>query len=497
MSNPRSPVIAAAWCALLASAAAQPVVNNQDEVVYVDAAEFADRGIPPRGDGEGGGSAEGRDGILTIFRSSDKREVQNYVVELVELRHAPAAELEPYLEAAVLPEKGSVSPIIYTAPDGTVRHFVQIVTTRAQMPSVLQLVAALDLPGFKNDDGRPRYEVRMRYRRASDVADVLRRTTTSSEGVVEADDFSNTVHIHDTVFDTDRTLRYIRFYDVPPLAVTFDVQLIEVREDRASRIGLDWNAWKRGISGTLQVVGGPNGARLDWLLALDAPVLADFLNYAVQRGDAVMQQRVKITVHNQTTGVIQHARSVPLFGRDEAPPPAQTVIKTTEDTDTSELVPAPGRFRKVRIGETEEGIVLSIFPVVGTDLVTAQIGVSANTLSGYDDLDQPLFSRQEFETSVTLQDGVPLHIGTIERQIDQRREVGVPLLMDVPGIGGLFSVESKRVVRSKVFVIATPTYAETVSYGTRRLDEEGEVLRVGRTPLPDQVGHVMLSGDGS
>lgn len=480
-----------AWvAALLAETAeAQQVVNNQDEVVYIDAAEFVERGAPPRGaagHAAQGGSAEGKDGILTIFRSSDKQDVQNYTVRLVELEHAPAAELEPFLEAAVGPEKGSVNPIIYTSPDGRVRHFVQIVTTPTQMRAVLELVRALDLPGFTNNDGRPRYEVRMRYRRASDVADVLRRTTISSQGVVEADDFSNTVHIHDTVFDTDRTLRFIQFYDVPPLAVEFDVQLVEVSEENAEEVGLDWNAWRRGFAGRLQVAGGPEGGRIDWLLSLDAPVLADFLNYEVARGRAEVRDRVKITVHNGVTGIVQHARAVPLFGREVAPEPVETVAKTTEDTDESILAPTPGGFRKVALGQDQEGIVLTILPVVGTELVTARIGLSAKALTGFDGLDRPLFTSQEFETSVTLESGVPLHVGTVERREKVRRRSGVPLLMDLPLLGRLFSVEREREIRSKVFVIVTPRYSGVATYGKIRFDEGGEVIeRLGAKERPD------------
>ena len=114
------------------------------------------------------------DGTLSILRSGDKLETNHYVSEVVELQNGIAYELLPHVLKAVGPEKGSTRVMKYTPPDGgRTRYFIQVVTTEEQMPSVIRTIKALDLPDVKSSTGDARYAIRMKYRAASEVANVI------------------------------------------------------------------------------------------------------------------------------------------------------------------------------------------------------------------------------------------------------------------------------------------------------------------------------------
>ncbi len=471
-----------------------------------------------------GGSPEGKDEILKIFRPETKPDSLNYVAQLVELKHAPANEVAEYVDQAVELEGGLSMTLEYTDPrTDEVRHFIEVVTTEAQMPSILELIEGLDLPEMVENGSDPDFEVRMQYRRASEVAEIL-----DGLGVEEVrfDDATNTVHFE----DSESKLSLVDFYDVPPLQVQFEIEIIEVREDNAEKVGLDWDAWKRSIGGEGQFLGG-NGrsARLDWLLALDSAVLADFLNYTAQAGNADIKQNVVLNINNGAVGQVSTARIIPVYGYERTPSSADLAVDThTHATrnfggrniayegdntgltgwgvstdvapagdDYVQLTSGQARADRTLLREDEEGILITISPVIGTELVTIDVVIDARTLSGLDKMDRPITSHQSFETSITLKDQQSLHAATIEREIEVSTRRGVPGLKKVPGLRGLFSTKSKSVSSSKVFVIITPCYCETVSYEARLKGGPGDILKFKDTEVPQYIPRFTDFEEGS
>ncbi len=486
-----------AWTCSAALAQQQPAtaVNNQDEQINIDLAA---------------GRAKN---ALSILRSGDKAEINNYVSEVVELEHGVAFEILPHVLRAVNLEKGSTRVMRYApAEGGKTRYFIQVVTTAEQMPTVVGTIKALDLPNVTSSTGDARYAIRMRHRRASEVANILQNTYLSAEGKVFADDSTNTLFVLDSVSDSRGDLAYVEFYDVPPPQVEFDVQVIEVRQDNLDKLGLDWEAWKRSLGGQLTFSanwfeGHDAFRRLDGLLTLDARTLAEFLNYAARRGHASIKRQVKVAANNLQPGVIRTARRVPYVTYVERSfPDTRGSFVLTEanpgvdadgdpgspDFDRVVAIRPPSQWQKTDLGSDEEGLLITITPVIGTDMVTAAISVSANTVTGLDELDRPIVTEQDFETVVTLQDLQPLRVATIENEIALSARRGIPVLRDLPVLKYLFSVESKRTETSHIHVIVTPCFCNWRVYEARMLGSEGSVLKVSDSELPELVRKEML-----
>ena len=455
--------------AVLAPPAFAQVENNQDEVVNIVT----------------GRNVEGADGVLKIFRLVTKFESLNYIVDFFELKHANADEVAAYVDEAVELEGGTSKSLEYIDPvTGKVSYSIEVITTKEQMPGIKHMIGHLDKPGMKETGGDPDFEVRMRYRRASEVGAIL-----DGLGVDEviADDVTNTLHFE----DSQSKLALLDFYDVPPLQIQFQIEIIEVREGDADKIGIDWDAWKRMVGGEVQYAGGNNlNPHLDWLVTLDSSTLSDFLNYTAQMGNADIKQKAVLNINNLATGVLSNMRGVNTYSYGRSPAVADYMQDVEPDSGVDTIVTlASGQTRATQAlaAADAEGITIAITPVIGTDLVTADISIDATTLNGMDVMDMPIFATQHFETSITLKNNQSLHAATIEREVTVDSRRGIPGLRDVPVVKHLFSSRTHRTETSKIFVVITPCYCESVSYEARISGGAGSVLKFKDTQVPSYI----------
>ncbi|MBX3730082.1 MAG: hypothetical protein KF858_12930 [Candidatus Sumerlaeia bacterium] len=434
-------------------------VNQQDEVVTINLAAH-----------------QGPDDVLRILRSSTKQETNTYTTKVFELRNTGAYEMLLVITQAVGRESGIVRGAITNETPR--RQFLVVTTTRAQMPEIAETISALDVPGLVNAQGRTRKAIRLKYRRASDLARVLQNTRLTSQAKIFADDLTNTLYYDDSDYVMSRTEDYATFFDVPIPQIEFDVQIIEVHEDNASKLGLDWDAWKRTVGGQIGLTanrfeGGDTFARLDGLLTLDAVVLAQFLNYTVQSGTANLVQRSRLTASNLQPAVISDRRRVPFHDYTRT---AQTGAVLTEVNPRVDAAgeagsgepnrpdprvvaitpPVVNRLGEVAAGE--EGIAIAIQPVIGTEAVTADVRIAVNTITGLDQLGRPIVAAQDLSNQFTLINGQQLLLGTLERETAVKARSGIPGLKDVPVIQYLVSVETERRSKSRLFIIANPTF---------------------------------------
>jgi hypothetical protein len=161
---------------------------------------------------------------------------------------------------------------------------------------------------------------------------------------------------------------------------------------------------------------------------------------------------------------------------------------------TVAIVP-PSQFRSVDLGKDEEGLAVCILPLIGAEMVTADVSVQAATLSGFDEQDHPILTRQDFNTNVSLRDGQTLRLGTVEREADVAYVRGIPGLKDVPYLGRLFGAKGTRKEKSQIHIIATPCYCNAAVYAARMKDAPGPVLKMNEVKLPEYIKLDMLPLD--
>lgn len=508
-------MLAAALCLapLAAFAQSQPAAaeNEQNEVVNVNKAVGEDASM------------------LTILRSGDKREVHGYVSEVVELKHGVAFEILPHVLRAVNLEKGAARTLKYKDPEGgATRYFIQVVTTERQMPSVVQTIKSLDLPGIESSEGDTKYHYRMKYRRASEVSDIIANTVLSGEGETFADDASNTLYIKDSASDAERDIVTARFYDVPSPQVEFEVLAVEIAEDDLDKVGIDWDAWKTALGGQFSLTGSEileNSVahredgywRMDSLVTVDATALASFLNYTVQSGNGKVVTRTTITASNDIPGVVSSRRRLatnryatstqvpvqlrePLYDKTQVTseiPDSRAVVTVPHTrsvlTDASRGSAFPGATAtdpSLDSGEKAEGIFLLVQPIIGTELVSADFRVVVNSFSGLTKLNDPIVTENLMQTRVTLKDGQTFSLGGLDKETAQSDRRGIPGLKDIPILKYLFSVESDTKRKSRIYVVATPRFRNQVLFNAPGLlsskpDAEPALIANDALPVVD------------
>ncbi len=421
---------------------------------------------------------------LTIFRTGDKSQMNHYISRVVEMKNAPSYEMLTFaLQAAAL-EKGTARALKYTDPQtGANRNFMQIITTAEQMPSIVESIHALDMPGMTNSSGSDKINYRLRFRKASEIAPILAATTLSPDGKVNADDVTNTIYVLDSPSQAARVLLNAQYYDVPPLQVEFEITMFEVDEDGESNLGLDWEAWKNSLGGQLEWTGnwfegaGRTFSRGDGLLTLDAKVLADFLNFIAQKGDAKVINRTKIVATNNKPGTVTATKRVPFRAYTttfqdakeltEKTPGVTAAGETPGSTtvgDRPVVIQPPSRSVLADVVGPADGLEVTVSPTIGTEMVTADFSVHVFSLTGYTSLGTPIISDRTVKTTATLKDGDPLSLGGFDKTTTGKVRKGIPGLKDIPVIQYAFSVERDADRHSKVFVLATPKFRNQIMY---------------------------------
>lgn len=258
--------------------------------------------------------------------------------------------------------------------------------------------------------------------------------------------------------------------DVAPGQVMIEATVLEVTLNRTFRMGVDWSIvgggrWSavssRAANGSVaptlpgvavSYIGGDVRAVVDALSTkthvnvVSAPKLL-----ALDNRPAVLQVGDQVPIVNQTS------RGT---GTGDAP-----IVTVTEYRDT--------------------GVILKIKPRInGDDSVTLDFsqevsGVVKNTVSG---IDSPTIQQRRFESQILLREGQTAALGGLMSSAATRGGSGIPMLSDLPGVGGLFGARRNDGDRTEIIVLLTARIV--------RSPEDGERVLTGlKEQLPGVDGH--------
>ncbi|MEI9976520.1 MAG: type II and III secretion system protein [Ignavibacteriota bacterium] len=134
------------------------------------------------------------------------------------------------------------------------------------------------------------------------------------------------------------------------------------------------------------------------------------------------------------------------------------------------------------VGSESTGITLSITARVSPSGVVTMLidqDVSAPVANSSSGIDSPSFSQRQFQTQITVQDGDTIAVGGAIQETKSTSTTGVPWLIRVPVIGGLFGSKSTSLARTELIVFITPK----VLYDTNQLLDASEEIKDGLTHL--------------
>jgi len=119
--------------------------------------------------------------------------------------------------------------------------------------------------------------------------------------------------------------------------------------------------------------------------------------------------------------------------------------------------------------------------------VTMDVQQTANELQGFTSFNAPIINQRAATTEVSVQDGQTVIIGGIIRDAVTKNKNKVPILGDLPLIGGLFRSTDKDKQKTELMVFLTPRIVHNPAQAATLTDQQKSQLQ---SPVPPSPGPV-------
>ncbi len=356
------------------------------------------------------------------------------------------------------------------------------------------------------------FVIRLRHARASDVAatvnqlfggtgafsgqgglssgtlsDELRRNVVPSAGVaggqpnaaaarpsslagsvtIVPDELTNSLLIRASQRDYDVIKDAVDQLDIRPLQVLIEMLIVEARQDRSFSFGADLFLPQQSIDkgngtagGESSSAGGGLGDLVIRLMSLGRANIDATLRAAASRGDVEIVSRPVLLASNN-----QEARFL--------------VGSQRPFVQVSRSLPTDSPSRDQVIQYRDVGTKLTVRPTINQDgYVSLLIQQEINQATSEVQFDAPVISTREAVTQVLVKNGQTIVIGGLRDQQKDMNRGGIPVLSDIPLIGGLFGHADRKTSRTELYLFLTPRILKT--------DADADSVTVPRLPKAEQ-----------
>ncbi|MEN4542232.1 DNA uptake porin HofQ [Pantoea agglomerans] len=288
----------------------------------------------------------------------------------------------------------------------------------------------------------------LRYASASEVyASLLseRQSLMTPRGSVTVDKRTNALLLRDTAAALKETERWIRALDLPLEQIELSAHIVTISEEHLQELGVKWGL-QAGDAAVNDILHHP---RLDVPLAVSSPGISVGMALARIGGQLLDLELSALEQENQ----IEIIASPRLFTSH------QQTASIKQGTEIPYEVSA-GNSGATSIEFKEAVLGMEVTPTIsGNGRIQLKIHISQN-MPGRSirtgDSDILSIDKQEIETQVTVSDGQTLALGGIFQQQRTRGQNQVPLLGNVPLIGGLFRQQSGQRKKRELVIFITP-----------------------------------------
>jgi general secretion pathway protein D len=237
--------------------------------------------------------------------------------------------------------------------------------------------------------------------------------------------------------------------DTRPAQVLFEVTIAEIALGRGLDFGVDWSAINRGGDvqgqfGNTEVPDTGSTSALLRLVRLDGTAVRTLLRTLASTSDVRVLSTPEIIAANNREATILVGSKVPF------------ISSTRLGNDVS--IDRAVQYQDV-------GTKLSIVPTINDDgYVSVQLLQEVSSLTQQTvaaALSAPVISTREASTRAILRDGQTVVIAGLIGETRETRDQGIPLLMDIPWLGGLFKRQSVTRQRTELAIFVTPYIVRT------------------------------------
>jgi len=286
---------------------------------------------------------------------------------------------------------------------------------------------------------------------------------------VVADEYNNSLLVLATPYDYERIEKSLKRLDIVATQVLIEASIIEVTLTDDLEYGLEW-AFDNNLGGGdtgrgLLDLGGGLGAQVPGF----SYTVSDSAN-AVKAVVNALAEKSLINVISTPSVMVLDNHTANIHVGDQQPIRSAATVTNGGNVQTS-------------IQYKDTGVKLQVTPSVNDGrLVTLQIDQSITDVGSVDAATgQRSFLERNVSSTVAIRSGESVVLGGLIRDNESEGRSGVPLLMDIPLLGGLFSTTTRDTSRTELLIFISPRVVE----GDQELRDLNQEMRRRMRGLED------------
>ena len=324
--------------------------------------------------------------------------------------------------------------------DGTVHMFLQNVTCRQALNYLSQSFGFnWSVDGDTIIIGTDQVMLQSKVIPLNYISGEMAAAEAKAVGIDEERIFANsetgTISVTGTSYAVNQLERRLKTLDHPISQCLVLAQIIEISHGKSLDLGLTYSLPTYSHVGTADGYTASDAFRGNWLQKLTFGASAK-ASKELSKGHVVA--RPMTLMLNGQEGKVNFSDRVPIMSR----------TATTTSTD-------------ITVTYEDVGTLLTITPNINekTGEVRMKIDVEVSNIAAwktYSGVQAPQIAKRQATTSAHLKSGQSFVIGGLMTAAELDNLSGIPLLMDLPILGKLFSYHSRSKTYSEVYIMITP-----------------------------------------
>ena len=285
------------------------------------------------------------------------------------------------------------------------------------------LASELDVTSASNPESIATQAFALRYLRPDDAVAKLKVVLT--EGTFLADEAQNEVLVTGTERVRHAAEGLIGTIDRASPQVMFEVKVADLTPvNDASNVGVEF--------GGLDLQGNPLSGAATWALTGGTVPIYLRLNALVSQGRASIIATPKLVTINNKEANLSIGETYP-------------------------IVYSTSVFGGQNVQYVDIGVHLRVTATIGSDgSVTADLHPEYSELIGYTTTGYPIVANRKIDSTLRVMDGNTIVLGGLVRDTSNETREKIPVLGDIPLIGGLFKNKSTNHERDEIVFLITP-----------------------------------------
>jgi type IV pilus assembly protein PilQ len=302
--------------------------------------------------------------------------------------------------------------------------------------------------------------VQINYAKAAEFAELIKNDDTSilsARGSVSVDERTNTLLIRDTANSIEDIKRMVTILDIPVRQVVIEARMVTVKDNMNEELGIRWGATNTdGESTTSGSLAGVDTAR-----GGSVPSLTDRLN--VNLPVATPAGTIAFQVARLANGTILDLELSAIEKENKGEVIASPRITTANQKEAyiEQGVEIPYQ-EAASSGATSTQFKKAVLSLTVTphitpdDKIILDLVVTQDTVSEVKSGLAPAIDTQRIGTQVLVSNGETIVLGGIYQQAIISTISKIPVLGDIPYLGGLFRTTSQLNEKKELLIFVTP-----------------------------------------